>query len=140
MRRTVALGVILLAVGGLLGLAQEGGSPHETVVKEMIAATEQIASALGAIKDAGTAAEARPGLRKAAEQFVEVRKKAEALRQPDERERDRLTREYRKKLDNSLTKLREEITRVRGIVGGPDALQELSVLDVKHDTRKDEKK
>ena len=66
---TRAIGAAILLLTGAAALGQEGGSPHEAVVKEMLGIMERMTAALAGVKDDATAEAARPELKKAAEQF-----------------------------------------------------------------------
>jgi hypothetical protein len=125
----MVLGTALLGLTGLAAGAQDAGSRYEAVVKDVLAATEKMTAVLVAVKDAASASEARPALKKAVADFVAVRKRAEALEQPSQEERDRIDKAYRKKLAEAVTNLRTEISRVGRVAGGREALQELSPLE-----------
>jgi hypothetical protein len=126
MRPAVGVGSALLALGGMVVLGQGGGgSPYESVIKEMIVALDTLTGVLGTIKDEPSAKAARPELKKAAGQLDEVRKKAEGLKPPDKAEKDRVARDYKAKLDTSIRKLLAEEARVKGIPGGAEAVNEI---------------
>jgi hypothetical protein len=86
---------------------------------------ERMTTSLGTIKDEETAKAARPELRKAAEHFVTIRKKADILKPPTKEEKDRLEKEFRPKLDEATKKLLAEIGRVEPVPGGKEALKEI---------------
>jgi hypothetical protein len=121
--------LVLLALASSRAQAQQPASPYETVTKEMLAATEGLTAVLVTIKNADTAMQARPELKKAAARLVEVRKKAEVLKQPDQQERDRVSKAYAKKLKTAIDNFLQERSRVATIPGGRAALQELAVLE-----------
>jgi hypothetical protein len=123
---TRALGAAILLLTGTAALAQEGGSPHEAVVKEMIGIMERMTASLTGVKDDATAEAARPELKKAAEQFAAVRKKAEKLDQPTPEERKKITAAYQKKLAEVVARLKQEVARVQTVPGGRDALREIA--------------
>src|SRR5262245_65410831 len=75
-------------------LGDEKGATFEDVLKDMLATMDQITSTLGEVKDEETAKAARPGLQKAAQRFVELRKKADTVKPPSKEEKDRLDKEY----------------------------------------------
>ncbi len=121
---------ILLAVSGVLGLAQDP-PPAPTfadVTREVLATLDQITTALKTVTDEDTAAAARPALNKAAQRFVELRKKAETMKPPTKEEKERLEKEFRPKLTEAQKNLFAEIGRVRQVPGGPDALKELQAV------------
>jgi hypothetical protein len=118
----------LVVLAGLGVRAQQAASPHEAVVKDMIAATDKLTGVLATIKDAASAEAARPELKKAADDFLAIRKKAKALPEPNQKERDRL-QTYAKKLKEAVERYFEERGRVVGVPGGRDALRELAALD-----------
>jgi hypothetical protein len=109
--------------------AQKSQSPYEAIVKDILDITEKMAAALEKIQDAASAAEVRPELKKAAERFVTLRKKAEELLQPDLEERERVSRLYRRPLEAAVNRFLQERGRVAAIPGGREALQELAGLD-----------
>jgi hypothetical protein len=117
------------ALAGLPAQAQKSISPYEAIVKDILEATQKMTTVLVTIQDAATAANARPELKKAAEKFIEVRKKAEELKQPNLEERERVSRAYRTKLEQAVNRFLQERSRVAAIPGGRDALQELAGLE-----------
>jgi hypothetical protein len=125
MRPAVFVGTTLLVFSGWAVLAQGGGSPYESVVKDMISALDVLSETLGTIKDEPSAKTARPEVKKAADRLDEVRKKAQGLQQPDKAEKDRITREYKVKLETSLKKVLAEVARVKGVPGGEEAVKEI---------------
>src|SRR5262245_9583865 len=100
----------------------------EDVVKEMLATLDKITTTLAAIKDEKSAEASREPLKKAGQQFVELRKKADAMRPPSKEERDRLDKEFRPKLVEATKKVLAEIARVRQVPGGREALAEISAV------------
>jgi hypothetical protein len=133
MRTSRMMGVSLLGLGFAWAVAA-GGSPasHETLVKDMLDSVHKITKELSAIKDAQSAADARPRLKSAATHLLDLRKKADDVKQPNKDEKDRLAKHYKDKFDAALKKLRDETIRVRGVPGGEDALKEISVLNKKN--------
>ena len=127
--RTATLSVAVLLGLAAPALAQDAAASYEAVVKDMIAATDRLTGVLAAIKDSASAEAARPELKKAAAEFVAVRKLAATLPQPDQKERDRIVKEYQKKLSQAVERFLEERARVGRVPGGRDALQELAALD-----------
>ena len=126
MRPAIGVGIALLALGGMVVLGQGGAaSPYEGVIKEMIAALDNLTGVLGTIKDEPSAKAARPDLKKVADQLNGIKKKAEGLKQPEKAEKDRLDKEYKAKLDASVRKLVAEVARVKGVPGGPEAVKEI---------------
>jgi hypothetical protein len=126
MRTGIACGTVVLVLALVRGGEGEG-SPHEVLVKDMIAALEQASKVLMGIVDEGSVEAARPELKKTALRLRELRKKARQLKQPSKAEKDRLETEYRDKMDEALKKLRNESIRVKAIPGGPEAVKELAV-------------
>jgi hypothetical protein len=131
-------GLVTLALVGtaLLGpavtpLRAQKEGPHETVIKEMIEATEQMAKILATIEDAASAAEGRPKLKKAIASFLALRNKAEALKQPGLDERERLARAYHRKLDEAVTTLVFERRRLRLVPEAQAVLQDLAALEAR---------
>lgn len=129
MRARLLGGSLLLLAVGLTARAGETPPPHEAILQQMIAQLDAISATLMKIADADTAKAAHADLRKAAATWNEARKKADALPPPERKEKDRLARAYRPKLEASLKKLFGQVTRVQVVPGGRDALQEIrSVL------------
>src|SRR4051794_32879495 len=108
------------------GLVWSQDARFEDVLKSMLGTMDQITKTLSGITDEDTAKAARPELKKSAEEWQAVRKKAEHLPPPSKEEKDRLAKEYKKKLEDSQKKLFEEISRVQGVPGGKAALLEVS--------------
>jgi hypothetical protein len=118
--RTGIVCVTVLTGLAVLYAGKAGESSHEAVVKEMLATLGQAAKILEGITDEPSAVAARPDLKKVGLHLGALRKKAEALKQPDKNEKDRLEREYRSKFEDALKKLRIESVRVKAIPGGPE--------------------
>jgi len=119
----------LLSVGGLvlfISMAPAGGEPsHEDIVKQMLAGLDKITMSLTTITNEESAEAAKPELRKAAKEWVELRAKVEKLPPPPREEKDRLDKEYKEKLVTARKKLVAEQIRVQNIPGGPEALKEI---------------
>jgi len=119
----------LLSVGGLvlfISIAPAGGEPsHEDVVKQMLAGLDKITMTLTTITNEESAEAAKPELRKAAKEWVELRAKVEKLPPPPREEKERLEKEYKEKLVTARKKLVAEQIRVQNIPGGPEALKEI---------------
>lgn len=128
MTSRVVLATAVIAFGAAGGRGQEETSPHEAVVKEMLAGIDKLTAVLATIKDEATATEARPELKKAVTAFLATRKKAASLPQPGAQERDRVSRAYRKKLADAVNRYLQERGRVSRIAAGRDALAELAPL------------
>jgi hypothetical protein len=128
MRTVAVLATALLMLALVRGQGPQGGSPYEAVVKEMLGLTEKLTSVLGTIKDAASATEARPELKKTVGQFLEIRAKAQALKQPNREERERVALAYRKKLEEAVSRFLQERSRVGTIPGGRETLEELAPL------------
>jgi hypothetical protein len=146
MRTAIVCVTAILALGllqsDLPGRTQEKGktaSPHEEVVKEMLATLEGVVKVLGTILDEPSANAARPELKKAALKLQELRKRAADLKQPTREEKRRLEKAYQGKLDEVLRQLRSETVRVRGVPGGAEAVQEIAVAASKDGKGKDKK-
>jgi len=117
-------------VGWALAAAQPGGpagkeAGYEEVVVLTLVSLEQMTKVLAPIKDAAAVEAARPNLKQAAAQFVAVRKKAEQLKQPDQKQKDQIADKYQKKLADAVQQLRTEIRRVQDVPGGMSLLKEL---------------
>lgn len=132
MRQGLVLGIVFGWV--CCAAAQEQPMPqsrYEEVVAEGLKNLQQMTKTLELIMDEASAQTARPDLKKLAEQFVALRARAAALPQPDQAERQRLVELYQKKLVEAVERWRSEMRRVRLISGGPEALQELAILEPK---------
>jgi type VI protein secretion system component VasK len=137
MKPSVLCGLGVLVLCTALGAAQQ---PHyEGLVKDMLATVDEITTILMGVTDEEKAKEAAPSLKKQAEKMVELRKKADAWKQPDKAEKDRLAKEYAPKFEEAVKKLRDQTLRVGSVTGGEAALKELAILHPKKDT-KDKKK
>src|SRR5438874_2487511 len=103
-----------------LALAQPGGPPakesaYEQVVTQTLAALDQMTKALAPVKDEASAEASRPNLKQAATLFLAARKKAEQMKQPDQKQKDLITDKYQKKLADAVQQLRTEIRRVQDV-------------------------
>src|SRR5262252_4830958 len=116
MKSLLSFGVLVLFISS----APAGGEPsHEDIVKQMLAGLDKITMTLTTITNAESAEAAKPELRKAAKEWVELRAKVEKLPPPPREEKDRLDKEYKEKLATARKKLVAEQIRVQNIPGGP---------------------
>jgi hypothetical protein len=128
MAATILLMVVVLASGKEAGDESQLGK----VIQELVTTMDKLTLSLGTIKDEPTAKSARPELRKIAAHWVEVRRQAEKMKPPSKDVRDKLEKEWKQKLRDSRSKLFREITRVKEVPGGNEAMKEISaVLDTK---------
>ncbi len=129
--KTATLSLLLLT----LPLVARAGEPskHEEAVKQMLGQLDAIAGALLKIQDGDSAKEAVPVLKKAAEAWIDARKKAETLPPPERDEKDRLAKLYQPKMEETLKKLYSQATRVQAIPGGREALAEIRAVFEKKD-------
>jgi len=130
MRSGACWAVVCWWSGLALAGAQPGGPPakesaYEQVVTQTLAALDQMTKALAPVKDEAGAEAARPNLKQAAALFLAARKKAEQMKQPDQKQKDLITDKYQKKLADAVQHLRTEIRRVQDVAGGPNLLKEL---------------
>jgi hypothetical protein len=123
MKNVLSLTVFVLVTAGL----SAGDAPlsHEEVVKQMLASMDKITMTLTSITNEESAGAAKPGLRKAAKEWVELRAKVEKLPPPPREEKERLDKEYKEKLVTANKKLTAEKIRVDNIPGGPEAIKEI---------------
>jgi len=123
--RAFSIGIVLLA----LGFANANqGSPYEDMLKQLIDNFDKISMTLKKIDDEPSAMAAKPELRKLSDAFVKGRAKAAKIQPPEKDEKARLEKQYKPKLDEALKKLFTEVTRVREVKGGEDALKEISSI------------
>ena len=113
-------GFLLLLTGGALTAQNNGASPYETVLKELVAALDGVTKVLAGVRTEANARDAVPEVKKAVSRLKEVQKKAAALPQPEKAEKDRVSKLYRPKLQESISKLTTEIARVKAIPGGSE--------------------
>jgi hypothetical protein len=136
MKASLRLGGVGLFLAASLVAAPAGEpSPYEGIVKGMLKKVDDITTILGGVTDEKSAAAATPELRAAAKDLLQLRKRAEEVKQPDKAEKDRLAKLYAPKFEEAVKKLREETFRVRGVPGGDEALKELAVLRDKLDPK-----
>jgi hypothetical protein len=109
----------------------KAASPHEEVVKGMLDTLETVIKVIGTIQDEASANAARPELKKGAARLLELRKRAETMRQPTKEEKERLEKEYQGKFEDALKRLRTETIRARTVPGGAEAVQEIAVATPK---------
>jgi hypothetical protein len=122
---------VLVALGcGLLPLMAGEESPHELAVKQMLKSLDKLTMTLASIKDADTAQATRPALKKAAENWVDVKTKAGKLPPPEKVEKDRLAKEYKGKMDEAIKKFFTEVGRVRNFPAGKAVLMEIKAVVV----------
>lgn len=124
MARWMGIAVLLAAAG--LGWAQAPDTRLEDVIKQMLSTMDGLTKVLTKIEDEETAQAAHPELKKSAEEWLAIRKKAEKTPPPTKEEKEKLTKEYRGKLEEAQKKLFAEISRVQAIKGGKEALAEVS--------------
>ncbi len=124
--------ITLLAVG--VAFAGEE-TPYEKAIVQMLGSLDEITKKLKTVIDEDSANAAKPELRKSADVWVETRSRAGKLLPPEKAEKDRLEKLYKPKLEDSLRKLKIEVSRVENITGGKDALKEIAAV-----LQKEEKK
>lgn len=98
----------------------------EDIVKSMLGAMDRLSSALSTIQDEDTARAAHPDLKKGAEEWLVLRKRAENVPPPTREEKVKLEKEFKGKIEEAQKKLFTEIARVQNVPGGKEALQEVS--------------
>jgi len=120
---------VLMTLGAvLLPLAAGEESPHELALKQVLKSLDKLTMTLGSIKDAETAEATRPELRKAVENWTDAKTKAGKLAPPEKVEKDRLAKEYKGKMDESIKKFFTEVGRVRSFPAGKEVLQEIKAV------------
>jgi septal ring factor EnvC (AmiA/AmiB activator) len=132
--RKLVLSLTSLAILAVLSptARSSGKTAFDDVVKQMIETMDSLTTTLATIRDEETAKAAVPELRKSAEKWQLVKKKAADLQPPSREEKDRLAKDYKKKLEEAQKKLFAEVGRVSLVPGGRPALMEISsVLDKK---------
>jgi hypothetical protein len=115
-----------LAFLAAVSWAGDDGGRFESVVKSMLGAMGKMTQVLTTITDEDTAKSARPELKKVAQEWSALRKRAEDTPPPTKQEKDRLAQAYKSKVEDAQKKLFNEIGRVQLIPGGKDALTELA--------------
>ncbi len=119
-RTAVLLGGLLLLPVVSLPAQTAGNSPYENVLKELVSALDGVTKVLTSVKTETDARAAVPEFKKAVSRLKEIQKQAEALPQPEKAEKDRVTRLYRSKLQDSINQLSSEVARVKAIPGGSE--------------------
>jgi hypothetical protein len=112
----------------LLPLAAGEEGAHEKALKQQLRALDQLSAALEKVRDAESAEAARPELRKAVAAWSEAKTKLAELPPPDKAEKDRLAKEYKKKMDAATLKFFTEVGRVRGFPAGKQVLEEIKTV------------
>jgi len=120
--KSIAATILLAA----LCLAGDNGARLEDIVKTMLATMDKITSTLATIKDEETGKAAHPDLKKGAQEWLALRKRAENVAPPTKEEKERLAKEYKPRLEEAQKKLCGEIARVQTVPGGKGVLLELS--------------
>jgi 3-oxoacyl-ACP reductase-like protein len=113
-------GALLLLSASSLAAQTSGESAYETVLKELVGALDAVTKVFAGVTNEAGARAAVPEVKKAVTQIKEVQKKVEALPQPEKAEKDRVSRLYRSKLQDSINKLSSEVARVKAIPGGSE--------------------
>jgi hypothetical protein len=122
-------GVWLICAFALAG-AQPEGPPvkeltYEEIVKQTLSSLNQLTKALEPVKDEASAKAALPDVKKAAEQFIAVRKKAEQLKQPDLAAKDELEKKYKKQLVKAVQEFRAKAREIQEVPGSQELLKVL---------------
>jgi hypothetical protein len=139
--RKWTVGVLALAALLFVLDAARAGADHAAVAKDMLATLGDVVKTLRGISDEATANAARPDLKKAGLKLDELRRKARALKQPTQEEKEKLERDFQPKFDEVLRDLRLESVRVKGLPGGAEAVKEIALPpEKKADGDKDKKK
>jgi len=124
------IGLVVMLSGCMLlpnAQGQEGDkSSLESVIKQMIDTMDGLTKTLATIRDEESAKSAQPELKKTAEQWRLIKKKAEGVSPPSKEEKDRLAKQFKMKLEEAQKKLFTEVARVSAIQGGREAILEIS--------------
>jgi hypothetical protein len=129
MRNLFTSMLVLVVLFALLPGARGGEkTSFEDVVKQMLETMDSLTTTLATIRDEETARAAHPELRKTAGNWQVIKKKAEGLPPPSKEEKDRLSMQYKTKLEEAQKKMFGEVGRVGAIPGGREALLEISAL------------
>jgi hypothetical protein len=124
------MAVLVALGGGLLPLTAGEESPHEMAVKQLLKSLDKLTMTLATVKDADSAAAARPELKKAVKSWVEAKTKTDKLVPPDKAEKDRLEKEYKGKMNEAIKKFFTEYGRLRDIPAGKEVLMEIKAVKV----------
>ena len=119
----------LLAILAFAGLAQAGDADanrREEIIKSMLTAMGNVNKTLSTVKDEESARASKGELKKAADEWLLLRKKAESVSPPSKMESERLAKLYKGKLEDSQRSLFAQIARVQQVPGGPEALGDLA--------------
>jgi hypothetical protein len=108
-----------------LSVSADEESPYEKGLKVQLRALEQLSTVLAGVRDVDSAQAARPELRKAADAWTGAKTKLAELPPPDKQEKDRLAKDYKKKMDAATLKFFTEVGRVRGFPAGKQLLEEI---------------
>jgi hypothetical protein len=118
---------VALVLFAAVGLATDNLPRQIDVVKSMLSAMDKMTDTLKSISDEEAAKTARPELKKQAEEWIAMRKRAEKVPPPTAEEKELLVNEYQAKMRDAQKKLYKEIARVRDTVpGGREALTEFN--------------
>ncbi len=141
MRFPILTGLALLFLFPTIAVCQPSQPPkYEIVVVEMLQTLKQIDTILQSIEDQLSAERAKPALKEAVQKFVEIRKKAEKMKQPDKAEKDKLASKYAKDFAKAIDNLKLQISRVLNIPKGSEALKELEPLRPQKKTKNGKEK
>jgi hypothetical protein len=119
-------GWAVVLVLGVVGFASAGDTPHEAALQQMLGSLDEITKILKKIEGEEQANAAKPDLRKAGDGWIEARAKAAKLQPPERAEKERLTKIYKPKLEDSMKRFFTEVRRVENIPGGKEAMKEIS--------------
>lgn len=131
------LGSLFLVVVVAATARSGSESKLEDLVKQTLSVLDRITTTLTTVRDEDTAKAAVPELKKGAEQFLTLKKKAADLPPPSKDEKDRLAKLYRSKLEEARKKLLFEVGRLKDVPGGNVALREISAVLEKDKKAKD---
>ena len=121
-RTTLALAFL----GSVAWAGDVDAGRREEIIKNMLTAMGKVTKTLSTIQDEESARASNGELKKTAEEWRLLRKKAENVPPPSMKEKERLAMLYKGKLEESQKLLFTQILRVQQVPGGKDALGDLA--------------
>jgi hypothetical protein len=115
----------VLVLGFLSGVSLAGDTPHEEIVKSMLTTMGNLTKTLTLIRDEETARSSKDELKKSVDQFRLLRKKSESMKPPASEEAERLSKQYKSKIEEAQKLLFRQIERVQTVEGGKQALGDI---------------
>jgi uncharacterized lipoprotein YehR (DUF1307 family) len=124
MRKVTLAGFAL----GLVFAVSGCGDSHESLTKDAIKLTNEMADVLESIKDKDSAEKAKPKLEKLAEKFKDLKKRMDKIGKPDKAKEEALEKKYKSDAEAAGKRLVTALGKAAAVPGGADAIKSLGSL------------